>query len=185
MLNFPTCQINKPSIQKFVLRNLSGIKTTFDFSAKNYAPVTTKLPAAIQGKSSLEDLSIKQDTETYSEVSKPVSKSSKKTKIRFALSTHRSKKKEKEFKRPILTDAHEHTNKFSSATGETFTATKRSEKEQNFYLQNNKGIAVVFTPNKGTLHPHSEIPISVTVYNNACGKFDDVFYSTIKGLPEF
>lgn len=54
-----------------------------------------------------------------------------------------------------------------------------------FYLQNNKGIAVVFTPNEGVLHPHSEIPITVTLYNNACGKFDDIFRSQIKGLPTF
>lgn len=65
------------------------------------------------------------------------------------------------------------------------TTTKRLEKEQMFYLQNNKGIAVVFTPNEGVLHPHSEIPITVTLYNNACGKFDDIFRSQIKGLPTF
>lgn len=86
---------------------------------------------------------------------------------------------------PLLTDAHENMNKFSSATGETVSRTKRMEKEQAFFLQNNKGIAVVFTPNEGTLYPHSEIPITVTVYNNACGKFEDTFLSTIWGLPQF
>jgi len=111
---------------------------------------------------------------------------SKKSKtIWFAGNNSTWKSKEKEFRRPILTDAHENLNKFSSATGETVTSTKRLEKEQQFYLQNNKGIAVVFTPNEGVLHPHSEIPITVTLYNNACGKFDDVFKSSIKGLPLF
>ena len=32
------CTINKPSTQKFVLKNLSGIKTTFVFRALKYEP---------------------------------------------------------------------------------------------------------------------------------------------------
>lgn len=182
VLNFQTCQINKPSSQKFILKNISGIKTLFNFSAVTFCPLNTKLPAAIQGKSSLEDMSLKNESQTQSIVSKP--SSSRKTKIRFANST-RKLKKEKALKKPLLTDAHENLNKFSSATGETFTATKRLEKEQNFFLSNNKGIAVVFSPNEGKLLPHSEIPVTVTIYNNACGKFDDVFTSIIKGLPQF
>lgn len=42
---------------------------------------------------------------------------------------------------------------------------------------------MVFTPNCGDLPPHSEVPISVTIYNNVCGKFDDKIISEIKGLP--
>ena len=30
--------------------------------------------------------------------------------------------------------------------------------------------------------PHSEVPITVTIYNNVCGKFDDKIISEIKGL---
>lgn len=30
--------------------------------------------------------------------------------------------------------------------------------------------------------PHSEVPITVTIYNNVCGKFDDRIVSEIKGL---
>jgi len=45
-----------------------------------------------------------------------------------------------------LSDEHEQTQKFSSATGETFTQTKKLEKEQGFFLSNNKGIAIVFNP---------------------------------------
>lgn len=37
----------------------------------------------------------------------------------------------------------------------------------------------------GELPPHSEIPITVTIYNNVCGKFADTFVSRIKGLPQF
>jgi hypothetical protein len=89
----------------------------------------------------------------------------------------------KKLSRPILSDEHEQTAKFSSATGETFTATKKLEKEQSFFLSNNKGIAIVFNPQFGDLPPHSEVPISVTIYNNVCGKFDDKIISEVKGLP--
>jgi hypothetical protein len=41
----------------------------------------------------------------------------------------------------------------------------------------------VFSPNIGDLPPHSEVPISVTIYNNVCGKFDDKIISEVKGLP--
>lgn len=90
---------------------------------------------------------------------------------------------EKKLNRAILSDEHEQTQKFSSATGETFTQTKKLDKEQAFFLSNNKGIAIVFNPNCGDLPPHSEIPIQVTIYNNVCGRFDDRFVSEIKGLP--
>jgi hypothetical protein len=38
-LNFPNCTINKTSSQKFILKNLSGIKTSFDFTVFNFAPL--------------------------------------------------------------------------------------------------------------------------------------------------
>ena len=85
--------------------------------------------------------------------------------------------------KPILSDEHEQTQKFTSASGNTFTQTKAFEKEQKFYLQNNKGIAVVFTPHVGDLPPNSEIPITVTLYNNVCGKFDDRIIANVNGLP--
>lgn len=94
-----------------------------------------------------------------------------------------TKKEAKKLSRPILSDEHEQTNKFSSATGGTFTATKRLETEQAFFLSNNKGIAIVFNPQSGELPPHSELSVNVTIYNNVCGKFDDKFVSEIKGLP--
>jgi hypothetical protein len=38
-LNFPNCTINKSSSAKFILKNLSGIKTSFDFTVCNFAPL--------------------------------------------------------------------------------------------------------------------------------------------------
>lgn len=167
-LKFPSCNINKPSSQRFILKNLSGIKTNFNFKAIIFEPDDLVLPANIQGKSSLDNIQ-KEDTEETVTISKPGSKASKReTKIRFAL-TNKTKKglKVKQLKRALLSDAHENMNKFSSKTGETLTATKRLEKEQAFYLSNNKGLAIVFNPAYGELKPHSEIPVDVTVYNNA------------------
>lgn len=68
--------------------------------------------------------------------------------------------------------------------GETFTKTKQLEKDMSFFLSNNKGIAVVFNPHTGELPPYSEIPVTVTIYNNVCGKFDDTIVSKVKGLPD-
>ena len=187
-LKFPSCTINKPSSQKFILKNLSGIKTTFNFQALTYQPDDMVLPANIQGKSSLDEIN-KNDVDETVTISKPGSTvydgNERTTKIRFAL-TNKTKKglKVKQLKRALLSDSHEHMNKFSSKTGETFTATKRLEREQAFYLSNNKGLAVVCSPAYGELKPHAEIPVNVTIYNNACGRFEDVIVSDIKGLPQ-
>ena len=43
-LNFPNCTINKSSSQKFILKNLSGIKTNFDFNVFNFAPLQMVAP---------------------------------------------------------------------------------------------------------------------------------------------
>ena len=96
--------------------------------------------------------------------------------IRFAASVKSNtgfKDAAKRRAQPILSDEHEQTQKFSSATGNTFTQTKALEKQQAFFLSNNKGIALVFAPHKGELPPNAEVPITVTIYNNVCGKFDD------------
>jgi len=44
MVSFTQCTINKPSVQKFMLKNLSGIKTKFKFSAVNYEPLSHVAP---------------------------------------------------------------------------------------------------------------------------------------------
>ena len=44
MISFTNCQINKPTSQKFVLKNLSGIKTNFDFSSEIYEPISHEAP---------------------------------------------------------------------------------------------------------------------------------------------
>jgi len=39
-------------------------------------------------------------------------------------------------------------------------------------------------PCEGVLPPNSEVPITVTVYNNVCGKFDDNISANVDGLGE-
>lgn len=104
--------------------------------------------------------------------------------IRFAPGMSMTGADEQKRTRPILSDEHEQTQKFQSASGATHSMTKVFEKEQNFFLQNNKGIAVVFTPNEGELPANSDVPITVTIFNNVCGKFDDLINAKIKGLPD-
>jgi len=196
MLNFPNCTINKPSSQKFILKNLSGIKTSFNFDVLSFAPLEQVAP---KEKSELEkareeaELREKQREEPDAAGNSAGSTKTgkKKKKVGFANASNQgfstmggSSDQQAMRTRPILSDEHEQTQKFSSAVGETFTKTKQLEKEQGFYLSNNKGLAVVFTPYMGELPPNSEIPVTVTVYNNVCGKFDDRIVSRVKGLPD-
>jgi len=44
LLNFTQCRINKPFSQKFILKNLSGISSSFDFSSFTYEPLSHKAP---------------------------------------------------------------------------------------------------------------------------------------------
>lgn len=43
-LSFPHCTINKTSSQKFTLKNLSGITTSFDFDVRYFAPTHKVAP---------------------------------------------------------------------------------------------------------------------------------------------
>jgi len=44
IVSFTQCQINKASSQKFVLKNLSGIKTRFDFGSSIFEPISHEAP---------------------------------------------------------------------------------------------------------------------------------------------
>ena len=44
MISFTNCKINKHTSQKFILKNLSGIKTMFDFSSEVYEPISHEAP---------------------------------------------------------------------------------------------------------------------------------------------
>ena len=189
MITFTNCQINKRSTQKFYLKNLSGIKTSFDFGSINFEPISHIAPqqkTEIQLALEQEQKRIKDEQEAAERERETMgSRKRGSRKITFAASVKSNTNAfEKRRNQPILSDEHEQTQKFSSVTGNTFTQTKALEKDQAFYLSNNKGIATVFTPHKGELPPNAEVPITVTLYNNVCGKFDDRIVSQVEGLPQ-
>lgn len=184
MVNFSECRINKPLSKKFLLKNLSGIATTFKFGASDFEPISHVAPSKkSEVQMALEAEAARKKNADKEAAANDNSLGKKKT-IRFAASskmsaTNGSDKRNK----PILTDEHEATQKFTSASGNTFTQTKVFEKEQNYFLSNNKGIAIVFHPHEGDLPANSEVPITVTIYNNVCGKFDDRLFANVTGLP--
>jgi len=196
-LNFLDARINKIEVKKFIMRNKSGIKTSFTISAANYQPSRfldeDHMQVSVSESAQKPRLSSKYSSLEISEQSnskvKNIGLHSKSARvIKFALSTKNKsnvikKKKVYALKHPLLTEAREQEKKFTSALGETYTATKRLEHERSYYLENNKGVAIVCQPHKGELAPHSEIIITVTLYNNICGKYEDTITSEVKGVP--
>jgi len=182
VVNFTQCRINKPISQKFILKNLSGIASSFNFMSDVYEPLSHKAPSNKSEVALALEAEAKRKREAQSLESSQTMGGKKKT-IRFAPGMSMTGQDEQKRTRPILSDEHEQTQKFQSASGATHSMTKVFEKEQNFFLQNNKGIAIVFTPNEGELPANSDVPITVTIFNNVCGKFDDLITAEIKGLP--
>lgn len=167
-IEFGTVNISEPKTFKFMIKNNSGLSTTFDLKCERFEPSRYHDELLAEKKA--------KETQALQYVKQA-------SKVKFSNSTKlASKKKEREKLPPLLTDAHEHQNKFSTKEGETFTATKQLEKSQKFYLGNNQGIAFVCEPRKGTLQGYSEQLVTVTMYNDICGKFEDLLVSSIKGL---
>ena len=83
----------------------------------------------------------------------------------------------------ILNDGHEAYN-FTSAKGVEFTKIKQIEKDSVLYLNNKKGAAIVISPSQGYLDKNSEVLITVSIYNECVGDFEDELVCQIKGLPD-
>jgi len=45
MVNFTECRINKPLSKKFLLKNLSGIATSFKLGASDFEPISHVAPS--------------------------------------------------------------------------------------------------------------------------------------------
>ena len=171
IIDFATVNIREPKTMKFMIKNNSGLSTNFDLKFERYEP----------SRYHDEIMAEKQAKEA-----KAMQYAKEPTKVKFTMSTKfNSKKKSKEKLPPLLTDAHEHQNRFSTKEGENFTATKTLEKSQKFYLGNNQGIAFVCEPRKGQIAGYGEQLITVTMYNDICGRFEDVLVSSVKGLKPF
>lgn len=171
-IDFATVNISEPKSLKFLIKNNSGLSTNFDLKFERYEPSRyhDEVMAEKQAK----------EKQAMQYAKEP-------TKIQFSKSTkfNSTKNKSRETLPPLLNDAHEHQNKFSTKAGETFTATKKLEKSQKFYLGNNQGIAFVCEPRKGQLVGYGEQLITVNMYNDICGKFDDILVSCVKGLKPY
>ena len=190
MVSFTNCRINKPVSFKFLLKNLSGIKTSFKLNAAQFEPIAhlaplqkTEIQLAMEAEAKRKaekDLEDAMSQNSYG-------RASDRRQVKFGASVksgaYTNRTNEHKRTAPILTDEHEQTQKFSSKTGSTFTQTKALEKEQSFFLSNNKGIALVFSPHEAHLPANAEVPVTVTIYNNVCGKFDDELICNVKGLP--
>lgn len=84
---------------------------------------------------------------------------------------------------PLLSDKHEQEN-FTSEKGKEFSLKKQIEKEAEVYLQNKKGISIVVSPLKGILEPFTDKLITISVYNERVGDFEDELTCEVKGLAE-
>ena len=154
-------QINLPKVLKFSLKNTSGIPTKFNFYMENFEPLNHK------------EIVLKH-TVTQSSMN---SLSKDKIKISFAKDTkfNRSlidKDKSMRMIGSFIGDEHEKTHNFTSVNGQEMNKMKLLNRDQKFFLTNNKGVAVVCEPNKGVLSPQDEVLITVTIYNDTCGQFE-------------
>lgn len=82
IVNFTQCRINKPISQKFILKNLSGISSTFNFSSGVFEPLSHKSP---QNKSEVA-IALEAEAKRKAEEQKSLSSTGfgKKKTIRFA-----------------------------------------------------------------------------------------------------
>ena len=82
----------------------------------------------------------------------------------------------------LLNDEHEKYN-FTSAKGKEFAKQRQIEKDSLLYLSNQKGVALVINPNFGQLEPQTEQLITISVFNECVGDFEDELICDVKGLP--
>lgn len=167
--------VNNCKKQSFLIRNNSGITTTFSISMKNYSPVTS-IQHNLIGLHS--DLASQLSSGTSQELLSMTSKTGSTGRMSI-----RGKKTnlEKISTRPLLSNKHEEMN-FTSEKGLEHSLNKKVEKESELYLSNKKGIAVVVNPCYGSLEPYSEAIVEVSVYNESVGDFEDELNCSVKGL---
>ncbi|CAG9311669.1 unnamed protein product [Blepharisma stoltei] len=177
VIDFGYSNIGDSKSIKFIIKNSSGLRTTFDLKMDNYEPGLSQEEVLAQIKAK-EAKALQ--FESPKDASPRKIKFTSSTKFQTKNTTKRPDSREK--LPPLLSDAHEQLNKFSTKEGETFTATKQLEKSKKFYLSNNKGLAFVCEPKSGVIDAHSEVIVTVTMYNDICGRFEDILVSSVKGL---
>lgn len=172
-LEFLGLEINEPTSTKFLIKNLSGIKTTFRLSFENYQSDANPISIVEEGESSMAKTQGASST-----FKKSFSKA-------FTISTDSVKKTNmsKTAKPPKLVNERiERTHVFYSSNGMKHTKAKRERLLAENYLSNDKGIAIVCIPEEGTLNPHSQLEINVSVFNEIAGSYADTLIAEVRGL---
>lgn len=113
VVNFTQCSINKPISQKFVLKNLSGIQSTFNFNSDLFEPLSHKAPTNKSEVALALEAEAKRKREAQQEEALNSSGFKKKKTIRFAPGMSQTGGEGESTRvRPILSDEHEQTQKF-------------------------------------------------------------------------
>ena len=170
-LEFMRCRINQAKQAKFVIKNTSGINTTFKISAEKYEPLFFK-PISPLKSPKKERSNVKAGT-----LKSSIRSSIRKTSFKQESLTENCP--------VLLSDALEKTGNFISEAGRALNQVRKLAKDQKFFLQNNKGIAVVCEPNLGKLEAYQEVEVVVTVFNDICGMYEDTLKIEIQGLDPF
>lgn len=171
-LEFMRCRINQAKQAKFIIKNTSGIKTTFKIIAEKYEPLFFKSISPLN--SPKKHITNANKSLTF------------KSSIRSSIRKTSLKQESLAEKCPMLLNDHlEKTENFISEAGKALNQERKLSKDQKFFLQNNKGIAVVCEPNEGSLDAYQEVEVVVTIFNDICGMYEDTLIIDIKGLEPF
>jgi hypothetical protein len=189
-LDFKNLKVNKSHSIKFVIKNLSGIATNFHFESKNFNPGIEKdlkynisrnpqqKPSDAQLSKYSSTINSNSNTEMNSTANKNLSILNLQRK-----SFLNSKLSKLHIGHPLLSDNHESVN-FTSAKGNEFTKMRQLEKDSVLFLSSQKGVAITIDPKMGRLNPHTEQFITITIYNECVGDFEDELIANVKGLAE-
>lgn len=168
-LEFLRCKINQAKQAKFLIKNTSGINTTFKISSEKFEPLYYKTISPLQSPKKLA-----KDNKAHS---MKLRSSFRKTSFKEESLTDACPK--------LLTDKLEKIDNFISTAGKALNQARKLAKDQKFFLQNNKGVAVLCEPNQGELLAYQEIEVVATVFNDICGIYEDSLTIDIKGLTSF
>lgn len=210
LIDIKNLKVNKHHSFSFIIKNLSGIPTSFYFTSKNFHPGKEKdIKYEILAQTSLSSLEKiekgSNDIRNFEKNNSAVTQNSIKdiynSIANFNPSTNRNMKSLNGLRKSylnkssfgnsstgiicheLLNDLHEQII-FTSPKGIEHTKFKQIEKESHMFLSNQKGVALVIEPKEGKLDPYSEVIVNISIYNECVGDFEDELISRVKGLPE-
>ena len=189
LFDFKNLKVNQSHSASFIVKNLSGISTTFIFESKNFNPGIEKdirynMKQINQNENkNTKESNLRTTNNGFNQTQ--LTHQSNMTQNSFNLKRNiiNSKNKKILMTHLLLGDSHEQVN-FTSVKGSEFTKMRQIEKDAVLYLSSKKGVAVIIEPKEGKLEPYSDLIVNVTIYNECVGDFEDELISKVKGLPE-